>query len=212
MTRLNIIGAGSLGSFQALLLMKMSGVLDCQVKIFDFDKVELRNRNNQLYRSGDIDKLKIEALKEIVDPLTEGDLEVENAKVDGTLDLRGILIVMVDSMASRKNIFESFCYDAGISYYIEARTGGNVAMIYAFNPRNVEYVDRYRKTLYSDKEVRNPICAIAETVPVLWAVASSIAGILVGLKNGRILRDEFIETVVNFTDTPFVKSESYTST
>ncbi len=210
--KINIIGAGSLGSFQAFLLAKMSGVLGCQIKILDFDKVELRNKDNQLYRSQDVDRLKVEALKEILDPLTESNIQIVDHKVDEKTDLRGVLIVMVDSMAVRKNIFEAFRYDAGISYYIEARTGGNLALVYCFNPRNPDCIDRYQKTLYSDKAVENPRCAIAETVPVLWAVSSAIAGMLISLKNDKVNRDEFVEITINFSDIPLVKSESYQST
>ena len=206
--RINIVGVGSLGSYQAFLLTTMSRTLECEIKVLDFDQVELHNTANQLYRSSDVGRPKVEALKEIVDPLTEGTILIENTKVTRDTDLRDILIIMVDSMAVRKDIFETFQYDSRISYYIEARTGGNLAMIYAFNPRNQHCIDCYQKTLYNDNEVVNPICAIAETVPTLWTVSSAVANILVLLKNNKISRDQFIEVAIDLSDLPFMKSST----
>ena len=44
---INIIGAGSLGSFATLLLSKMFDLFACPIKVIDFDTVVSHNVRNQ---------------------------------------------------------------------------------------------------------------------------------------------------------------------
>lgn len=198
--RVNIIGAGSLGGYTSLLAGKMSPYLGCHLSVFDFDSVELKNVQNQIYRSSDAGHLKIHALRKILRFVNGIPLKVENKKVAADTDLSGVVVVLVDSMKARKEIFQASQYKADVIYYIEARTGGNVALVYAFDPRDRDWVLRYEKTLYSDEGAANLVCALPETVPTLWMVASVIASILVRLNNQRIFRNEFLETVINMED------------
>lgn len=204
---LHVVGAGSLGSFSALLLSKELSVLSCPLKVYDFDIVEEHNIDNQLYRTQDVGKPKVKALGEILKDLNGVDIDSREIKVKSGSDFRGIPIVLIDNMKGRRDIFLSCRYDSAIPYYIEARTGNNTALVYAFNPRFKDWVDRYEKTLYSDNEVPDRACANRETVPSLWAVASVISGILVQLKSQKIFRNEFIEIGINFGHWPIVRSK-----
>ncbi|KKT82488.1 MAG: hypothetical protein UW79_C0005G0013 [Candidatus Yanofskybacteria bacterium GW2011_GWA2_44_9] len=207
--KITLIGAGSLGSFQALLISKIAHAIGCEIEVFDHDKVESHNTDNQLYRLSDAGSLKADSLKKIVYLLTEKNIKTEPVKINQSdiLRLRGIVIVMVDSMAARREIFEACKNDASVSYYIEARTGGNTAYVYAFNPRQQGSISQYAQMLYSDKRVLNPACATIETVPALWAVAAAVAKILILIKKDDSFRDKFLEVVVNFEDLPLVKTD-----
>ncbi len=206
LNRINIVGAGSLGGFTTLFLSKISAVTGCQIMVWDFDKVEGHNVDNQIYRQEDVGSFKVEALKKIIRFMAGLEIECQNTKVGQNSDLRDGVIVLVDSMASREEIFRAVEYDASVRYYIDARTGEHQALIYAFDPRYKDWVDRYHKTLYKDRE-EAPVCATAETVPTLWAVASAIAKILVRLKNQKVFRNEYIEVIINYSDGILVKTD-----
>ena len=66
-TKIVVIGAGSTGSFLSLTLAKM-GLTN--IKVIDYDKVEEKNIPNQFFRTQDIGKYKIDALKEIINDFT----------------------------------------------------------------------------------------------------------------------------------------------
>lgn len=207
---LNIIGAGSLGSFVAFHLAKMLRVLNCRLRVIDFDIVESRNVENQIYKTGDVGRFKVDVLKEMVFDTLHVDIETDDKRVDHrSADLFGVIVVLVDSMKSRKEIFNKCAYDVAIPYFIEARTGGDVAAIYAFNPRDKDWIEKYSNTLYSDDEVSDPVCARHDTVPTLWMVASVIGQILVRLKNQPIFYNEFVQCLINNTDKPTVNTEIY---
>lgn len=201
---LHIIGAGSLGSFTSFLLSREADILDCRINVYDFDIVERGNINNQLYRLKDVGKLKVDALKSIIKDGNNFDLRTFNARIEDGQFLRGVPVVLVDTIGSRRNIFKSCAYDATIPFYVEARTGTNIALVYAFNPRRKDWVDRYMDTLF-DKSVEERPCADREMVPVLWAVASAITRILLSVKQQKVFTDEFIELVCDFEHWPAMK-------
>lgn len=202
---LNIVGAGSLGSFTAFLLSKESAILDCPMLVYDNDIVERHNLSNQLYEVGDIGQLKISALKKIIKSNNGFRINTINARVTDGSAFRGIPVVLVDSRESRLDIFRTCAYDAAIPYYIEARTGVNVAIVYAFNPRCKDWVERYEKTLLFDLPDNNRPCAGMEMVPVLWAVASAITKIVLDYRKKRVFRNEFLQIICDYEKWPVIK-------
>ena len=56
---IHIIGVGATGSFVAMMLARMGVPV---INIYDFDDVEIHNIPNQYYDTGDLGKLKAEAL------------------------------------------------------------------------------------------------------------------------------------------------------
>ena len=152
---------------------------------------------NQLYRAKDTPRprsekrhkrQKVDALKEIVSDLTGAVIETHNEKVGEKNELHGIVIVTVDSMASRKAIFKACKFKVNIPMYIDARSGGDGALIYAFDPRDIDHVTEYEETLYDDEGAIPAPCATQETVPILWTIAPIIARLIVSsFQKGRIL-------------------------
>src|ERR1035437_8583029 len=117
-----IIGAGSIGGWTALALLKL-GCSD--VTVFDFDSVEEHNVGSQIYTMADIGELKTDALKNRLSHLVDAELKVINQRWSPGVDLSDYKIVIsaVDNMESRTDIFANLITNNGL--YIDGRMGGN---------------------------------------------------------------------------------------
>lgn len=204
---INVVGAGSLGSFCVFLLAKMIGVLRCPIVVTDFDKVELHNVQNQLYRESDVGRLKVEALRDIVKDTFNVDLVVTNGKADQKSDLRGIVIIQVDNMKARQSIFEACKFNSAVDYFIDVRTGENEALVFAFDPKYSDWVKRYQLMLYPDVLAQAPPCATSETVPVLWTAAAVVAKLVLNFKKSKVFTNEFYQATIDFEKWPSVIPE-----
>lgn len=206
---INIVGAGTLGSFTTLLLAKMLGV-ESKIICWDEDRVARHNMLNQLYLPEDIRRYKVDALKKTVGYLSGTKLETKRAMVGRNTKISGIVVALVDKMEARREIFEACKYRTDISLYIEARAGGNGALVYALRPpRDPDWVKRYEKTLYTDAAGIPAQCATRETLDVSWLVAASIARILMRHLGAKPQPSEFIEVVIDAADLPIVTSKVY---
>lgn len=207
--QISVIGAGSLGSFTVQILAKMHPVWQCPISVWDFDKVEEHNVSNQLYGRADLGNLKVVALSGIIKKLDGPNLQIVNSAVDENTDLRGLVIVAVDTMAVRKKVAEICKFNWGVDYLIEARMGGRVGKIFGLDLRHPEVVNRYDQYLYTDRDTVNPVCATNETIPALWMVASSIAHLVLLYRQAPFLKNNFIEITIDLTDYPIVNSNDY---
>jgi len=205
----NIIGAGSLGSFTALLLAKMARAFSWELRLFDFDSVEAHNLRNQLFREADVGVSKVAALADILRLLCGETLALSatEAKIDNETFLRDAIIVLVDNMKTRREAFEAAKYRADVSLFVDARSGGSAAMVYALNPRDPDQVRRYEETLYNDEEAVPAPCADERTAPTIFAIAAAIARILALYENDALAG--FIETLINFEQLPNLKSSEH---
>jgi len=206
---INVIGAGSLGSAVVQILAKMSPNWHCPISVWDFDRVEEHNANNQIYTSGDVGELKVVALSRIISGLGGPKIRSMDAVVDEKTDLRGLVILAVDTMSVRKKIFDACKYNWGVDYLIDARMGGHLGMIFALDPKNQECVDRYDQWFYDDKDVATVVCTTNETIPALWTVAASIAKIVLLYRRTEVLVNTYIEGAVNLHECPVVIFEQY---
>lgn len=162
--QIHIIGAGSLGSHIAMSLAKR-GATD--IDVYDDDFVENHNPANQLYgwvnlleNRGPIKK--VEALYDNIKRETDLQIGTVDDRVESGKDYKfsGIVFLCVDSMASRKEIFDKFIrMNMMVDLMIEVRAGSESGRIYTISPFNIEDVREYEKTLYSDEEAENDICS-----------------------------------------------------
>ncbi len=179
---ITIVGAGSTGSFTAFTLAKM-GIK--KIKIIDFDKVELHNIPNQYYRLKDIGKLKVEALKEIIQDFSEVEVETENIFVDKDyifdLDMDTIVINCVDSIESRKIITELL---EGIPIkVIDTRFGGEGYSIHYYNSGNEKEVEDYKKSL--EVEFKETKCGEKSIIYTINSLASEVCNIIKKIQNNE---------------------------
>lgn len=167
-----IIGAGAIGSFTALTLAKM-GIKN--LTVYDWDTVEKHNIPNQFYRISDIGKLKVDALKEIVKDFSNIEIKSINAKIKDVQFDCDFLIVAVDNMKTRKEIFESIKYTIFIKKLIDARMGAEVFKILTINPSDIDDIEMYEKTLHSDEDATEEPCTRRAIIYNILTIASFIA-------------------------------------
>ena len=168
-----IVGAGSVGSFVALTLAKM-GIRN--IRVIDFDTVESHNLPNQFYRIDDISKPKVEALKQIITDFSGTVIDVVNKKVQKTdLSLSDFVIMAVDSMKVRKQIYKKIKSNPYVKYLIDVRTSGESFRLYAINNGDTGDLEFYEKSLYSDKEASELPCTAQNIVYTVAGVSAFVS-------------------------------------
>jgi molybdopterin-synthase adenylyltransferase len=144
--KVSIIGVGGIGSIASLVIAKL-GVEN--LTIFDFDQVEDKNINNQMYPIDSLGKEKTEAMSAVIQNYV-GDINIVCEGKFKSQSLNGVVISAVDSMEQRKVIWESIKLNPAVKFYIDGRMGGELIRIYALNPTNIEQIEKYEKSLYDD--------------------------------------------------------------
>jgi molybdopterin/thiamine biosynthesis adenylyltransferase len=168
-----MIGCGGIGSFSALALAKMGCT---HLTVYDDDRVEEHNIPNQLYRPCDIGQLKVICLAEIIKDFTGTAVDARPDRVQGQR-LQGIVVSGVDSMEARRRIWDrSIRYKAGVTAYIDARMGAEVARIYTVHPADPDDIRFYERTLYSDDDAMQVPCTAQAIIYNCFGIASLVAG------------------------------------
>ena len=168
-----VIGAGGIGSFTLLALAKM-GVRD--LTVYDADKVEEHNIPNQLYRLDHVGRYKVDAVQDSVYGFTGVEIHRMGEMFTSRSMTRGVMISGVDSMQSRKEIWEKVkSVGLLVPLYIEARMGAEVSRIYSINPANEEQVRYYEETLYDDTQALAEPCTARAIIYNGFAIAALIA-------------------------------------
>ena len=184
---ISLIGAGSIGSTTALFLTKM-GVGGVQV--FDADYVESHNWANQIYRSDDVGKPKVEALRDVIEVFGGSDVDGIAARyVDQPLS--EVVISGVDSMKSRMTIWRAVRESSNVRLYLDARMGLQTLDVYAVRPQVKQDRMSYAKSLCSDADALQEPCT-ARSVCYTPLMASAVLCNLVK----RYVNDEVIPSRV----------------
>lgn len=132
---IHVVGVGGIGSWTTLLLAKM-GCPD--IHVYDMDEVEDHNVASQFYASEDLGKLKVQAIIENVGWMS--DIEPVAHEATEKSILKGIVIMAVDSMQARWDIYEAI-KDKDV-YIIDGRMGGLQLELHHGKPE--EYVKSLR--------------------------------------------------------------------
>lgn len=156
-----IIGCGAIGSFLALQLAKM-GFEDLEV--WDFDNVSIENMSCQFFRFQDIGQMKTIALRNLVADFTKVEIKVNSHKFVPRPDLTGVVVLAVDSMSARKEIFEQLQKCFQVKVVLDPRMGAEDAALYVMNPFDEKDVASYEKTLYTDANAVQERCTAKSTV------------------------------------------------
>lgn len=180
---ITVIGAGAVGSFVTLALTKL-GVENLEV--FDDDGVSEHNLPNQFYRVKDASAsvFKVDALTYIVEEFNGVHIVPRPAKyVGGTL--RECVIVTADNMVARKLAWENFKAQPNCKYFIDARMGGQLGIVYAIAKTvkdmddipylSVEDCKFYEETLHSDEEAAELPCTARSIIYNVLMVASLVS-------------------------------------
>jgi molybdopterin/thiamine biosynthesis adenylyltransferase len=141
-TPITMIGAGSIGSFTALYLAKMG----CEnINVWDFDKVSEVNVGCQLYGIEHIGRFKTQCLQATILHLTGVEIVPHETRWGGVVS--PILISCVDSMNTRREIWETIKHNGGIDWYIDGRMAGEYLHIYTIKMGDTKAMTEYTKSL-----------------------------------------------------------------
>lgn len=161
----HVIGLGGIGSALVLPLVKLG--LRSELHLWDDDAViEPHNIPAQLlYRRSDVGKPKAETAAEILEPYCEPQctLVPHAERVTSDTPLSGVVIGGVDSMTSRKAIWESVEFNPEVPLYMDGRIGGEQFQLFAINPSDIDDVTFYQSWLFDDSE-GSPLPCAARTV------------------------------------------------
>lgn len=190
-TPITVIGAGAIGSFVALALVKMGFE---NLTVFDFDDVSIENMNCQWYRFDDIGKPKVSALRELIYAFTRSNITSRHEKFIGAEQqvavLGEIVITAVDSMEVRKTIW-AYCKDNGkVFWYIDPRMAAEYALSFVIDPNDTTDIKAYEKTLYTDENAVSERCTAKATMYTATMIAGYVAkhvkDVVTGNKYARV--------------------------
>ena len=156
--RITIIGAGAVGSWVALSLAKMGFQ---RINVWDDDEVTIENMNCQFYPYKLIGEKKVDALYKLIKGFANIEIRTFDRRYTGGA---GIVIAAVDSMESRKIIWDAHKNSAWTSYIIDPRMGGESSLMYVMNPNDEKDIKAYEKTLYSDENAVQERCTAKSTI------------------------------------------------
>jgi molybdopterin/thiamine biosynthesis adenylyltransferase len=168
--KIHIIGAGATGSLAGIFLALL-GFPD--IHVYDTDIVKSHNLPNQIFRLEDVEKLKINALAEIIMETTGIKITTHREFVGELTPLDGVVFLLVDTMGSRKEIWDgALKFKSGVKFMIETRMAIDNGRIYAIRPNTPKDVNLWENTLYSDEKAEESSCSNRSVGPTVAYIAS----------------------------------------
>lgn len=186
-----VIGVGGIGRPVAETLAEMG----CRkIIIYDPDRVEEHNRPNQAYRRKDIGRLKVEATKEIIEEFAEWCKVVAiPEEFESQRPLKGIVILAVDSIETRKKIWKLIRSNVDVPLFIDGRIGGEIIQVYTVRPCQLKDVETYEKTLFPKERAASLPCTAQQVIYV-----GKIIGGLIALQVKKWLKREEYNQEITF--------------
>lgn len=108
------------------------------------------------------------------------------------VELKGVVIVTVDNMTCRQNVWKRAKLNQKIPLLIDARMGAEFARIYAIHPTNIDEADFYDENLYSNDEAERLPCSARSIVYNPTVTAGLIALQVKKFATGESLRKEIL--------------------
>lgn len=154
-----VVGLGGIGSFAAVSLAKL-GVPT--LSLIDFDTVEPHNVPNQFYSTDHVGLPKSHAVSDIcasygaVTALPYASTFTDALAADYTHT--PVILSGLDSMAARTDVWHRIKMTPATKLYLDARIAGQLILVYAVNPMNIDSIDAYERTLHSDDDAIDAPC------------------------------------------------------
>ena len=171
---LNIIGVGATGSNIGLIAAKMGFQ---KFRIWDPDVVENHNLPNQIYDIHHIGQHKTDAFKDVLvrfNPRIE--VETYNELFTSTQEqvskLEGPLVLTVDTMQARKEIYEAFKLNWKVECVFETRLGFDYGELNVIDNSSMEACNQWYKTLMNDEDIPDGPCNLRICTTLVTIVAA----------------------------------------
>lgn len=192
-TTLNIIGVGATGSNIGLLCAKMGFH---SFNIWDADVVESHNLPNQIYEAADINGKKVDAFERILknfNPLIKVKKHDYFFTSEDHIDSleEGPLLLTVDTMHARKDIFSAFKNNFDIQKVFETRVGFNYAELNILDNFNALHLKEWYNTLSSDKDIPESPCNMRIITTLTGMISAYTAHQICDSVRARYLQEEF---------------------
>lgn len=181
---INIVGCGATGSrvFMSLIELGLTNI-----RCFDFDTVEEHNIANQAFMHKHIGMTKVDALADLYrmkvglaesDPLPDG-MEFNCTALplaDADAEYEGIVFLLTDTMASRKDIYEGCIKDNFmIPCVVETRMATTHGNSFCFDPNDPDKAQAWIDSLIDDGEAEVSPCGSPLSVGNTAAGIASLA-------------------------------------
>jgi hypothetical protein len=174
-TSVRIIGAGAIGSHVAEVLAKM-GVRHIWVQ--DFDTVESHNLPNQGYYLHELGKPKVDALAERLNVGTGAAVVAEFTKLEEPTPCRQeIIVAAVDSMETRRVIFDSFVRSPLSSVLVDGRMGARFGKVLFCEKQIPGRLQEYEETLHAGGLYQEP-CTEKSTIFCAYGISGVIGAFI----------------------------------
>lgn len=193
-----IIGAGGIGSWTALALMKM-GCSD--VTVIDFDTIEEHNLGSQIYNESDIGMKKVDALKKHIEAIAATSIRTLHKQYDpktSTLGEYNIVISAVDSITVRTQMFEELLEKEWQGWFIDGRMAANEINLYCIKMDRQSDTDLYKDTLFKPEEALPVPCSARAVIYNCFVVSGLIADFVAQIANEKVQKQEVIVDLTNF--------------
>lgn len=204
-TTLNIIGVGATGSNIGLCCAKMGFH---SFRIWDADIVESHNLPNQIYETIDINTKKVDAFERMLKNFNPM-IKVEkhdyffNTEDHKSLLTDGPLLLTVDTMSARKDIYNSFENNFEVHKVFETRMGFNYAEVNIIDNFNTSHLNEWLNTLKDDKEIQESACNMRIITTLTNMVSAYTAHKICDSVRATYLNKTFSykkKTIFNFDD------------
>lgn len=161
---------------------------------FDHDVIEEHNVGNQMLPA-EVGALKATAMQQLLDMMVPGHgwrLFPHKFSDQAT---REITIVTVDTMATRKALFERVYQGTSTRWWIDGRMGSQTLRVFTVDLDSPESVEWYRDTLYSDGDAVQEPCTARGIIYTSLFAAGHIANAVKRIANRQEQPREVIHMI-----------------
>lgn len=176
-SRVHIIGCGSVGSTVAENLARF-GIT--KMTLYDFDKVEAHNLANQMFRSADVGRLKVEAVADMlceINPDCEHELKLVPDGWTGQR-LSGYVFLCVDNIDLRREIATKFKDNPYVKGMFDFRTRLTDAQHYAADWSDHNMVEAFLNSMafsHDEAKKETPVSACNVELSVATTIRLIVA-------------------------------------
>lgn len=178
-SRCHIIGCGSVGSTVAELLVRLGLT---KITLYDFDTVSSHNLANQMFVHADVNRLKVDALKDMllaINPEAEDELQTVPEGWTEKTRLSGYVFLCVDNIDLRRKIASRNKINQSILAMFDFRTRLEDAQHFAADWKDPKQVENFINTMdftHEEAKKETPVTAcniemgVAPTVRIICSL------------------------------------------
>lgn len=196
--RIHILGCGSVGSAIAELLVR-NGLT--KLTLWDFDYVEPHNISNQMFRAGDIGRLKVDALRDLlieINPDSAPNIKTKPEGWQGEM-ISGYMFMCIDNMDVRRDFVEKHMNSIAVKAVFDFRTMLTGAQHFAAdwgNHRQKQGLLASMQFSHEEAAASVPVSACGRTLGVVTTVRTICE---LGVNNFlNFVKGEGLKTYVEF--------------